>query len=171
MCIFQIWKISDYEPTVPQVILIPQPVNSETTGSHSDITTTQLRNHSQSHGYILHKILWLKTILNPDLHQLPYLLNWVNVVKFKRKTWMKGHRFGVRKTSLFLHLQQYHNLYLIYCTRCIFLYLATNQFPSPLTRVRNLFMVRCTQYIMWWSLSVTCDRSVVFYEYSGFLHQ
>ena len=140
----------------PQAVtLTSQPLNSET---------------SQSHGYILHKILWL-TILNPDLHQLPYLLNWVNVVKFKRKTWIKGHRFGVRKTSLFLHLQQYHNLYLIYCTRCIFLYLATNQFPSPLTRVRNLFMARCTQYIMWWSLSVTCDRSVVFSEYSGFLHQ
>ena len=25
--------------------------------------------------------------------------------------------------------------------------------------------------IMWWSLSVTCDRSVVFSESSGFLHQ
>jgi len=31
------------------------------------------------------------------------------------------------------------------------------------------FMARCTRYnIMWWSLSVTCGRSVVF---SGFLHQ
>ena len=25
--------------------------------------------------------------------------------------------------------------------------------------------------IMWWSLSVTCDRSVVFSGHSGFLHQ
>ena len=25
--------------------------------------------------------------------------------------------------------------------------------------------------IMWWSLSVTCDRSVVFSQFSGFLHQ
>jgi len=30
----------------------------------------------------------------------------------------------------------------------------------------------CTRYkIMWYSLSVTCDRSMVFYGYSGFLHQ
>jgi hypothetical protein len=30
----------------------------------------------------------------------------------------------------------------------------------------------CTQYnIMYLSLSVTCDRSVVFSKYSGFLHQ
>jgi hypothetical protein len=33
-------------------------------------------------------------------------------------------------------------------------------------------MVRCTRYnIMWWKLSVTCDRSVVFSGYSCFLHQ
>ena len=31
---------------------------------------------------------------------------------------------------------------------------------------------RCTRYnIMWYSLSVTCDISVVFSGYSGFLHQ
>jgi hypothetical protein len=35
-----------------------------------------------------------------------------------------------------------------------------NRFLSPLKLlVRTPFMVRCTQYnIMWWSLSVTCDR-------------
>jgi hypothetical protein len=33
-------------------------------------------------------------------------------------------------------------------------------------------MARCTRYnIMWSSLSVTCDRSVFFSGYSGFLHQ
>jgi len=33
-------------------------------------------------------------------------------------------------------------------------------------------MARCTRYnIMWSSLSVTCGRSVVFFGYSGFLHQ
>ena len=33
-------------------------------------------------------------------------------------------------------------------------------------------MARCTRYnIMWSSLSVTCDRSVVFSGYSSFLHQ
>ena len=33
-------------------------------------------------------------------------------------------------------------------------------------------MARCTWYnIMWSSLSVTCSRSVVFFWYSGFLHQ
>ena len=32
-------------------------------------------------------------------------------------------------------------------------------------------MTRCTRCnIMWWNLSVTCDRSVVFSGYSGFLH-
>jgi hypothetical protein len=44
--------------------------------------------------------------------------------------------------------------------------------------IQNIFiyysyiLVRCTQYkIMWSSLSVTCDRSLVFSGYSGFLHQ
>ena len=39
---------------------------------------------------------------------------------------------------------------------------------SPLTLwVRIPFMARCTQYnIMWWSLGVNCDRSVVFSGYS-----
>jgi hypothetical protein len=48
-----------------------------------------------------------------------------------------------------------------------------NQCLSPLMlRVWIPFMARCTQYnIMWWSLSVTCDRSVVFSGHSGFLHQ
>jgi hypothetical protein len=33
-------------------------------------------------------------------------------------------------------------------------------------------MARCTRHnIMWLSLSVTCDRSVVFSSYSSFLHQ
>jgi len=36
----------------------------------------------------------------------------------------------------------------------------------------NLCEARCTRYnIMWWHLSVTCSRSVVFSGYSGFLHQ
>ena len=48
-----------------------------------------------------------------------------------------------------------------------------NQFLSPLKLwVRTPFVERCTRYnIMWYSLSVTCDRSVVFSGYSGFLHQ
>jgi hypothetical protein len=48
-----------------------------------------------------------------------------------------------------------------------------NQCLSPLKLwVRTPFMTRCTRYnIMWWSLSVTCDRSVVFSGFSGFLHQ
>ena len=38
--------------------------------------------------------------------------------------------------------------------------------------VQNPLMVRCTRYnIMWWSLSLTCDRSVAFYGYFYFLHQ
>ena len=50
-----------------------------------------------------------------------------------------------------------------------------NQCLSPITLcIRITFMARCsgTRYnIMWSSLSVTCDRSVVFSGYSGFLHQ
>jgi hypothetical protein len=40
-----------------------------------------------------------------------------------------------------------------------------NQCLSPLTLwVRNLFMARCPRYnIMWQSLSVTCDRMMVFF--------
>ena len=35
-----------------------------------------------------------------------------------------------------------------------------------------IFMARCTRYsIMWYCLSVTCDRLVGFSRYSGFLHQ
>ena len=47
------------------------------------------------------------------------------------------------------------------------------QFLSPQKLwVRTLFLARCTRYnIMWYSLSVTCDRAVVFPGYSGFLHQ
>jgi len=43
---------------------------------------------------------------------------------------------------------------------------------SPLQLwVKNMFTARYTRYnIMWSSLSVTCDRSVVFLGYSGFLH-
>jgi hypothetical protein len=38
-------------------------------------------------------------------------------------------------------------------------------------RVRSPLMARFTRYnIMWYSLSVTCDRSEVFSSYSGFLH-
>ena len=48
-----------------------------------------------------------------------------------------------------------------------------NQCLSPLKLwVRIPFMSRCTWYnIIWYSLSVTCDRSVVFSGYSGFLPQ
>jgi hypothetical protein len=43
---------------------------------------------------------------------------------------------------------------------------------TEVLRVRTPFMARCTRYnIMSYSLSVTCDRSVVFSGHSGFLHQ
>ena len=44
---------------------------------------------------------------------------------------------------------------------------------SPLKlQVRIPLMARCTRYnFVWSSLLVTCDRSVVFSGYSGFLHQ
>jgi len=48
-----------------------------------------------------------------------------------------------------------------------------NQCILPLKLwVRTTFMARSSRYnIMWWSLSVTCDCSVVFSGYSGFFHQ
>jgi hypothetical protein len=55
------------------------------------------------------------------------------------------------------------NLYNYLCNHCL----------SPLKLwVRTPFMPRCTRYnIIWYTLSVTCDRLVVFSRYSGFLHQ
>ena len=48
-----------------------------------------------------------------------------------------------------------------------------NQCLSPLKLwVRTRFMTRCTRYnIIWYNLSVTYDRTVVFSGHSGFLHQ
>jgi hypothetical protein len=47
-----------------------------------------------------------------------------------------------------------------------------NQCLSPLKLCSNLTHGKCMRYnIMWSSLSVTCDRSVVFFGYSDFLHQ
>ena len=48
-----------------------------------------------------------------------------------------------------------------------------NQCLSPLKLWDRIpLMARCTWYnIVWYSLSVTCGRSVVFSGYSGFLHQ
>ena len=49
---------------------------------------------------------------------------------------------------------------------------AISAYHQQTLRVRAPFMARCTRYnIMWYSLSVTCDRSVVFSGYSGFIHQ
>jgi len=54
----------------------------------------------------------------------------------------------------------------------IFNYLCNQCLPPLKLWVRTPFMVRFTRYnIMRSSLSVTCDRSVVFSGYSGFLHQ
>ena len=53
-------------------------------------------------------------------------------------------------------------------------YLITYAISSITTIVvsSNPAQARCTRYnIMWHCLSVICDRSVVFIEYSGFLHQ
>ena len=55
---------------------------------------------------------------------------------------------------------------LIYYKTFISLYLKTKMQSDSNT------MARCTWYnIVWWGLSVTCDRSVVFSGYYGFLHQ
>ena len=51
-----------------------------------------------------------------------------------------------------------------------------NYFLFGSTKRHDIFRIQgqamCTRYnIMWWSLSVTCGRSVDFSWYSGFLHQ
>ena len=54
----------------------------------------------------------------------------------------------------------------------IYNYLCNQCLSSLILWVLTPFMVRCTRYsIMWYSLSVTCDRLVVFSRYSSFLHQ
>jgi hypothetical protein len=54
----------------------------------------------------------------------------------------------------------------------IYNYLCNQCLPPQKLWIRIPFMARCTLYnIMWYSLSVTCNRSVVFSGHSGFLHQ
>ena len=49
-----------------------------------------------------------------------------------------------------------------------FTWLCNQCLSSLKMRVRNPFMARCTQYIMWQSLSMNYDRSVVFSGYYSF---
>ena len=60
----------------------------------------------------------------------------------------------------------------IFCICCnIAWYLLKYNYLTEFSFVLAL-QARCIRYkIMWWSLSMTCDRLVVFYGYSGFLHQ
>jgi hypothetical protein len=60
-----------------------------------------------------------------------------------------------------------------WCKGAVMVVIVCNRCLSPLTLwVRIPLMVRCTWYnIIWKRLSVTCDRSVVFSGYIGFLHQ
>jgi hypothetical protein len=71
----------------------------------------------------------------------------------------------IKMNVLFFQWQSWSRSYgsLIYNYPC-------NQCLSPLKLwVRTPCMARCTRYnIMWYSLSVTCDRLVVFSVYSGF---
>ena len=54
----------------------------------------------------------------------------------------------------------------------IYNYLCDQCLPPLKLWVRTPFKARCTRYnIMWYSLSVTCGRSMVFSRYSGFFHQ
>jgi hypothetical protein len=54
----------------------------------------------------------------------------------------------------------------------IYNYLCNQCSSPPKSWVRTSFMARCTRNKnMWKSLLSTCDRSVVFSRYSGFLHQ
>ena len=73
-----------------------------------------------------------------------------------------------------LHDSRYIILYHGRCgrDRRIYNYLCNQCLSQLNVWVWIKLMMRCTWYnIMWWSLSVTCDRSVVFCVYSGFIHQ
>jgi hypothetical protein len=110
------------------------------------------------------------------------------------KTWKEGWNLYLNSDDIFvldLDFQQY----LSSCFYCVvgcqlllfltFSYYSLIIFHSDLgaivqsvpttTKVVSVqipLMARCTWYnIMWWSLSVTCGRSVIFYMYSVFLHQ
>ena len=101
----------------------------------------------QKHGP--HSASTLKSLMNVALHERRYenlINNYLFVLLLKGSSWSYGSW-----------------IYDYLCNQCLSLLKLWG---------RNPFMAWCTRYnIMWQSLSVTCDRSVVFSGYSGFLHQ
>ena len=69
-------------------------------------------------------------------------------------------------------LFQKRHTQLICICRCLYLYLHFYSDPNPLVgtclTLTCFFQTLCN--IMWLSLPVTCDGSVILFEYSGFLH-
>ena len=66
--------------------------------------------------------------------------------------------------SVTFKVEMYNNYMSLLCLQSVLI--TTNVVSS------NSVQVRCTRYnIMWYNLSVASGRSVVFSEYSGFLHQ
>ena len=79
--------------------------------------------------------------------------------------------FCETKFKLLIHTIQLAPSWLWSYGRSIYNYLCNQCLSSLKLWVLTPFMVRCTWYnIMWKSLSVTCDRSVVFSVSSSFLH-
>ena len=126
--------------------------------------------------------------------RISFILGYLRIILWKISTAI--HLYGFLNQSLGLILG---NIFLIKITACVplmtisiylphFNYLLGSSWSwsygnwiynylcnwcvSPLTWVQSPFMARYTQYsIMWWRLSMTCIRPVVFSGYYGFLHQ
>jgi hypothetical protein len=96
-------------------------------------------------------LFWAFVLSSTDNYWLPlwYLQSVISKTNLKKKVHQGSWSYGI----------------------CIYNYLF-NQCVSHSFVSSNLTQARCTRYnIMWWSLSVTCDRSVVFFGCSGVLHQ
>jgi hypothetical protein len=97
----------------------------------------------------------------------PFIMRCDSFLKcwIKKKIWIRNQRMTTLKDCMFPKGPKGRLIVRFTTTYAICL--------SPLKLcVRTPFIMRCTRYnMMWWSLSLTCGRLVVFSAYSGFLHQ
>ena len=122
--------------------------------------------------------VWLSWILNSFVKSLKHVrCKWASllpcyiicmsqfIIILKNKTDVLLTYFPLRK--LCMHIRPSWS-----CGSWIYNYLCNQCRSPPKLCVWTPFTSRFTRYnIMWYSLSVTCDRSVVFSGYSCFIHQ